>query len=120
LDKDWDDFCCYVRRELLCCFFAFFSPFLEWLVAALPLIPAMLLIAVINAFNEEFTLQAAPVSELSMVIGKQQTLEKTSLFFGIGIFYGVPSGPLGFLLATFLGWFLSKSMRKQKVSHGLG
>ena len=84
------------------------------LIAALPLIPAALLIAVINAFNEEFTLRAAPLSELLSPIGKQQALMTTTVFFGLGHFYGVPAGVVGVLLSSFLGWFLGKSMLETK------
>jgi membrane protease YdiL (CAAX protease family) len=89
-------------------------PSLSAIQQALPLIPVALLIAVINSFNEEFTLRAAPVSELWQVLGKWQALAVTSLFFGIGHYYGVPSGLLGVLLAMFLGWFLGKSMLETK------
>ncbi len=83
-------------------------------IQALPLTPVVILIAVINAFNEEFTLRAAPISELFSVVGKKQALMITTLFFGLGHFYGVPSGLLGVLLASFLGWFLGKSMIETK------
>ena len=90
------------------------APSLDAVVKAIPLIPAALLIAVVNAFNEEFTLRAAPLSELWSVVGKPQALMLTSVFFGLGHFYGVPSGPLGVLLSGFLGWFLGKSMLESK------
>jgi membrane protease YdiL (CAAX protease family) len=77
---------------------------------ALPLIPVALLIAAINAFNEEFTLRAAPLSQLWSTLGKQQALMITTAFFGLGHFYGIPWGVLGVLLSSFLGWFLGKSM----------
>jgi hypothetical protein len=89
-------------------------PSLEDVVKARPLIPVALLIAVINAFNEEFTLRAAPISELWLVVGKQQALMITTAFFGLGHFYGIPSGILGVLLSSFLGWFLGKSMLETK------
>jgi hypothetical protein len=90
------------------------TPSLDAFIKALPLIPAALLIAVINAFNEEFTLRAAPLSELLSPIGKQQALMTTTVFFGLGHFYGVPAGVLGVLLSSFLGWFLGKSMLETK------
>jgi hypothetical protein len=89
-------------------------PTLNSIEKALPLIPVALLIATINSFNEEFTLRAAPLSELWTTIGKQQALMITTLFFGLGHFYGVPSGILGVLLSSFLGWFLGKSMLETK------
>jgi hypothetical protein len=89
-------------------------PSLSTIESALPLIPIAILIAAINAFNEEFTLRAAPLSELQNSVGKHQGLMITTLFFGLGHFYGVPSGILGVLLSSFLGWFLGKSMLETK------
>jgi len=89
-------------------------PTLDAFEKALPLIPAALLIALINAFNEEFTLRAAPLSTLWNTVGKQQALMITTVFFGLGHFYGVPSGIIGVLLSSFLGWFLGKSMLETK------
>lgn len=90
------------------------SPALNSLQRALPLLPVALLIAAINAFNEEFTLRAAPLSELWNTIGKREAFMITSVFFGLGHFYGVPSGLLDMLLSSFLGWFLGKSMLETK------
>lgn len=89
-------------------------PSLSTIQSALPLIPVAITIAAINAFNEEFTLRAAPLSELQNSVGKHQGLMITTLFFGLGHFYGVPNGILGILLASFLGWFLGKSMLETK------
>jgi len=91
-----------------------YHPSLTVFLQALPLIPVALLIAAINAFNEEFTLRAAPLTELGPVVGKQQALGITSVFFGLGHFYGIPSGILGVLLSSFLGLFLGKSMFETK------
>ena len=91
-------------------------PSLSTIESALPLIPIAIVIAAVNAFNEEFTLRAAPLSELRNTVGKHQGLMITTLFFGIGHFYGVPSGILGVLLASFLGWFLGKSMLETKFT----
>ena len=85
-------------------------PSLTQFIQAIPLIPVSILIAAINAFNEEFTLRAAPLSELWKVIGKKQGLLITTLYFGMGHYYGVPSGIIGVALSAFLGWFLGKSL----------
>ena len=90
------------------------APSLDAVLRALPLIPAAFLIAVINSFNEEFTLRAAPISELLSTVGTKQALMITTAFFGLGHFYGVPAGILGVLLSSFLGWFLGKSMLETK------
>ena len=74
------------------------------------IIPLAVIIATMNAFNEEFTLRAAPLSVLWEKIGKQQALLITTVYFALGHFYGVPNGVLGVLLSGFLGWFLGKSL----------
>ena len=89
-------------------------PSFDKAIEALLLIPSALLIALTNAFNEEFTLRAAPLSGLWSPIGKQQALFITTVFFGLGHFYGVPAGVVGVLLSSFLGWFLGKSMLETK------
>lgn len=77
-------------------------------------LPIALIIAAINAFNEEFSLRAAPLSQLYGVLGKTHSLLITSIYFGIGHFYGVPNGIIGILLSTFLGWFIGKSLIETK------
>ncbi|MFW9950191.1 MAG: CPBP family intramembrane glutamic endopeptidase [Candidatus Thorarchaeota archaeon] len=89
-------------------------PTLETFVNAVPLIPVALLIATINAFNEEFTLRAAPLSELWQELGKKQALLITTIYFGLGHYYGVPNGIIGVLLSAFLGWFIGKSLLETK------
>jgi hypothetical protein len=76
----------------------------------LSIIPLAVVIATMNAFNEEFTLRAAPLSVLWQKIGKEQALLITTVYFGLGHYYGVPNGVLGVLLSGFLGWFLGKSL----------
>lgn len=90
------------------------QPTAAQILDGLPLLPAALLIAAMNAFNEEFTLRAAPLSELEPGIGKLQGLLITSLYFGLGHFYGIPDGIIGVALAAFLGYFLGKSMLETK------
>ncbi|MBU7016105.1 MAG: CPBP family intramembrane metalloprotease [Theionarchaea archaeon] len=90
------------------------KPSLDDFVKITPLLPVVLLIAAMNAFNEEFTLRAAPLSVLQPVIGKNQALRITTVYFGLGHFYGVPNGVLGVLLSGFLGWFLGKSLLETK------
>ena len=79
-------------------------------VRALPFLPAVLLAAALNAFNEEMTYKASFLSVLENVVGKHQALWLMATYFGIGHFYGIPYGVIGILMAGFLGWFLGKSM----------
>lgn len=91
-----------------------FQPSLDLIVNGLPLLPAALLIAAMNAFNEEFTLRAAPLSELEPGIGKNEGLQITAVYFGLGHYFGYPNGIIGVALAAFLGYFLGKSMIETK------
>jgi hypothetical protein len=89
-------------------------PSLDMFVRVPPLIPVALLLAAMNAFNEEFTLRAAPLSTLLPAIGKQQALLITTVYFGLGHFYGIPNNVPGVLMSAFLGWFLGKSLLETK------
>lgn len=83
----------------------------------LPLLPAVLIFAVMNSFSEEVNYRASLLSVLEEPLGKGQSLLLTSLYFGIGHFYGVPYGIAGVIMASLLGWFLGKSMLETR---GLG
>lgn len=85
-------------------------PPLNIVVKALPFLPAVLLAAALNAFNEEMTYKASFLSVLEEAAGKNQALLLMAVFFGMLHFYGVPYGVVGVLMATFLGWLLGKSM----------
>ena len=92
-------------------------PPLDIIVRALPLLPTVLLFAMLNAFYEEMTAKASFLSVLEDVVGKHQALWLMAAFFGIGHFYGIPYGVIGVLMAGFLGWWLGKSMLETR---GLG
>ncbi|MBD3304948.1 CPBP family intramembrane metalloprotease [candidate division KSB3 bacterium] len=76
----------------------------------LPSLPAILLMASLNAFNEEFVYRSSVLATLETRIGKKQVGLLSATFFGIAHFWGVPSGFLGIALATFMGWILTKAM----------
>ncbi len=85
-------------------------PPMEFVVKALPFLPAVLLAAALNAFNEELTYKASFLSVLEDAVGRRQALLLVAAFFGLLHFYGVPYGIVGVILAAFLGWILGKSM----------
>jgi hypothetical protein len=85
-------------------------PPLDIVIRALPFLPAVLLAAALNAFNEEMTYKASFLSVLEEPLGKHHALWLMAAYFGIGHFYGVPYGVIGVLMAGFLGWLLGKSM----------
>jgi uncharacterized protein len=85
-------------------------PPLDIVIKALPFLPAVLIAAALNAFNEEMTYKASFLSVLEVPVGKNQSLLLMAAYFGIGHYYGVPYGVIGVLMAGFLGWILGKSM----------
>lgn len=88
-------------------------PSLHSLGQIIPLLPAVLLFAALNAFNENFAYRAALLPHLVPICGKGQPLLLTALFFGLGHFYGIPPG-IGAILPTFLGWVCAKAMLETK------
>jgi membrane protease YdiL (CAAX protease family) len=91
------------------------APSVETLMWALPLLPAALLLAAVNAFTEEAYYRCSLLSTLYKIIGKTHTLLLTVVFFGLGHWlYGSPPGLLGFLMVGFLAWLLGKSMLETK------
>jgi hypothetical protein len=90
------------------------------LVRAVPLLPAVVLFATMNAFNEEMTYRSTMLAGLEPAIGSRQALWNAALFFGIGHYFGVPYGVIGVIMATFLGWMLGKAMLETRGSFGHG
>lgn len=91
------------------------APSGETVLRALPLLPACLFLAAVNAFTEEAYYRCSLLSTLHEAIGKTHTLLLTVVFFGLGHWlYGSPPGLLGFLMVGFLAWLLGKSMLETK------
>jgi hypothetical protein len=84
---------------------------LDNLIKALPLLPAALLFAAMNAFHEEFNFRAAPMSQLEPVVGSRHTLLITVIYFGLGHYIGsIPDGFMGVALAGYLAFIMGKAM----------
>jgi len=83
---------------------------LSILAAALPALPMVLLLAAMNSFSEELTYRAALLAPIHRILGAGQAILLAATFFGIGHFYGVPSGIVGVMATTFFGWILGRSM----------
>ena len=91
------------------------APSLETLRRALPLLPAAVLFAAVNAFTEEAYFRCSILSTLHEVIGKTHTLLITLVFFGLAHWlYGSPAGPVGFAMTGFLAWVMARSMLETK------
>ncbi len=85
-------------------------PSLQSLVAVLPMLPSVLILAALNAFNEELSYRAAFLAPLVPVTGKTHAILLTATTFGLAHFYGVPYGIIGVIMSFVLGYLLSKSM----------
>jgi membrane protease YdiL (CAAX protease family) len=89
-------------------------PNLNQLSGVLPLLPAVLILAAMNAFSEELSYRAAFLAPLSNAVGKTHSILLTATFFGLAHFYGVPYGVVGVIMAFVLGALLSKAMLETK------
>lgn len=76
-------------------------------VAALPIIVAF---AIVNAASEEFRFRCVLLARIEPVLGRGQALGLTSTLFGLGHWFGHPSGLSGVVMAGIAGWLWGKSM----------
>jgi membrane protease YdiL (CAAX protease family) len=72
--------------------------------------PVVLVAAAVNTFCEEFLFRNSLIPSLLPSLGRPQTLWLTSLRFGIGHYYGNPSGLFGVVGAAIFGFVLARSM----------
>lgn len=73
-------------------------------------LPFVLLFALVNSFCEGVVYRSAILGTLSRILPKNQLILTGALFFGVGHYYGIPSGPLGALMGSLLGWYMLRSM----------
>ena len=75
------------------------------------LLPAILILALMNAFGEELAYRAAPLSQLWQIVGKGQALWMTALWFGLGHYYGgISFGAFGAVFFTLVAVLFGKAM----------
>lgn len=72
--------------------------------------PWMLAVATLNAASEEFQFRNLLLAHLRNVFSPAEAVLLTAVLFGLGHYYGQPSGPLGVLMAGFAGWIWARSM----------
>lgn len=78
---------------------------------AIPLLPAVFLLALMNAFGEEMFYRAAPLSQLWHIVGKGQAIWLTALWFGLGHYYGgINFGMMGAVFFTLAAALFGKAM----------
>lgn len=73
-------------------------------------LPWILVVAALNAASEEFQFRCIPLAHLRNVMPPSEAILLTAVLFGIGHYYGQPSGPIGCVMAGFAGWIWGKSM----------
>jgi membrane protease YdiL (CAAX protease family) len=73
-------------------------------------LPWSIAVATLNAASEEFQFRSVLLAHLRNVFRPAEMALLTAVFFGLGHYYGQPSGPLGVLMAGFAGWIWARSM----------
>jgi membrane protease YdiL (CAAX protease family) len=73
-------------------------------------LPWSIAVATLNAASEEFQFRSVLLAHLRNVFRPAEMALLTAVFFGLGHYYGQPSGPLGVLMAGFAGWVWARSM----------
>jgi membrane protease YdiL (CAAX protease family) len=73
-------------------------------------LPWILLVAVLNAANEEFQFRSVLLAHLRKVVSPAEGAWLTAVLFGLEHYYGQPSGPLGVVMAGIAGWVWARSM----------
>ena len=68
------------------------------------------LCAGLNAFAEEFLYRSALLPQVLPIFSKSTALLLVAGWFGLGHFFGVPTGITGIILTAIGGWFFAKSM----------
>jgi membrane protease YdiL (CAAX protease family) len=76
----------------------------------LPLLPLAIATAVMNAANEEFQFRSVLLARLKNILSPREAVVLTAVLFGVGHFFGQPSGWGGALMAGIAGWIWAKSM----------
>jgi len=73
-------------------------------------LPWSVAVAILNAASEEFQFRSVLLAHLKGLFPKAEMILLTAAFFGIGHYFGQPSGPLGVLMAGLAGWIWARSM----------
>ncbi|MBE2222606.1 MAG: CPBP family intramembrane metalloprotease [Anaerolineae bacterium] len=83
---------------------------LDSLMSVWGMIPVILILSALNAFNEEVTYRAAQLAPLEPAVGSRQALWIVAVLFAIMHYYSAINGVAGVILTIFMGWMLTKAM----------
>lgn len=81
------------------------------------LLPVIILLSLTNSFSEEIIFRFAVNGNLSSVSSKLTVLIVSAVLFGLPHYFGNPSGIIGVVMSTALGYILSKATYE---TQGLG
>lgn len=70
----------------------------------------VLILALSNSFIEEAIIRFGVVVNLYGIVPDRYVAIVSGLIFGIPHYFGTPGGPVGAVMALFMGWFLAKSV----------
>jgi len=76
----------------------------------LPLLPLIVVLALANSFAEGVAYRNAVLGPLRDALPKGSVLLLSAAFFGVAHYYSVPSGVIGVVMSSVLGWFLARAM----------
>ena len=76
----------------------------------LSLLPWAIATSALNAASEEFQFRSVLLARLSTVISLKEAYLIVAVFFGVGHYFGQPSGWGGIFIAGLAGWIWAKSM----------
>jgi membrane protease YdiL (CAAX protease family) len=79
-------------------------------------LPMFVFITGINSFGEELGIRAPMLATILPVIGKNQAMLLTAVYFGLLHLDSWPAGPIWALETGFLAWILAKSMLETRGS----
>jgi membrane protease YdiL (CAAX protease family) len=85
-------------------------PQFERLPYLVSVLPWALATAALNAANEEFQFRSVLLARLKSVVPQNEALLLVAVFFGVGHYFGQPSGWSGVLMAGTAAWIWAKSM----------
>jgi membrane protease YdiL (CAAX protease family) len=73
-------------------------------------LPWMIAVSALNAASEEYQFRNVLLAHLGNLFSSAEAALLTAAYFGLGHYYGQPSGTLGVLMAGFAGWIWARSM----------
>lgn len=78
--------------------------------AAAAALPGVVVLAGLNALNEEVAFRAGPLSTLREALGERQVVFLVVALFAVPHYFGVPFGLVGVAMAGAFAWWVTKSV----------